>query len=187
MASAICASPGAPAHERRIDGIDGDELAQAARSHGSMAIDARTSAQTVSCRDGLSRPRGGDHGRVVRHRPGVRRSCWRATASPSSSARGARIGCEEAVGAIEAAGGRAVARTMDVTANDDVERLVAARARGVRTPRHDDLQCRLRLLRHARGHAARHHAADDGRELHGHVLRRAGGAAGLPPHSTAAT
>ena len=67
----------------------------------------------------------------------------------------------------------------DVTSESDVQRLVRARLPHLRTTRHHGVQCRIRLLRHRRGNADADHAADDGRELHGHVLRCPRGAASL--------
>ena len=69
---------------------------------------------------------------------------------------------------------------MDVTREADVDALVARAHAGVRPARHHDLQCRLRLLRHGRRDGPGRHAPDDGRQLHGDVLRRARRAAGLP-------
>ena len=69
--------------------------------------------------------------------------------------------------------------SMDVTREADV-RGSSAWPREVRPARRHDLQRRIRLLRPDRRDAVRRHAADDGRELHGDVLRRARGAADLP-------
>ena len=86
---------------------------------------------------------------------------------------------DEAVRSIAAAGGRAASITMDVTRTEEVERTGGEHRRAIRTARHHDLQRRLRLLRHPRGYAAGDHAADDGRQFHGHVPRRARGASAL--------
>ena len=97
------------------------------------------------------------------------RSSSRATASRSCSARGAPIGSTRRWRGIRAAGGRAeCGRRWTSRANRTCMRLVARAREALRRPRHHDLQRRLRLLRHGRRDAAGRHAADDGRQLHGH-------------------
>ena len=117
---------------------------------------------------------------------GLRRapSIWRAQRRRGRARRAAR-GSARRGGRDAIRGARADARSrssMDVTRRSrHASASSTARDRGVRPPRHHDLQRRLRLLRDAsRRRRPTIDAPDDGRQLHGHVLRRARGAAGLP-------
>ena len=171
--------------ERRVHRIDRDEIAEerdepsvdirVQRLKRSVASD--TSTATVSCRmvNGASP-------RSRARRPGsasASRSIWRAKAC-GRARRAARRSARAAVTRIRGGGGRAEAITMDVTSEADVVRLAARARRSY--GRLDIMICNAGFGYYGtrRRDASRRHAPDDGRQLHGHVLRRARRAADLP-------
>ena len=183
---------GRAGNERRVDGVDGDEIAKQADRwiHRRLACHeitkprkpklsfVYTSDFVFSCFRGLricssDESRHRDHRRIRGHRArdGVRLA--RDGAAVAICAR--RADRLDAVAAeITAAGGQALADSADVTDADGMERLRQPRCRALRPARRDDVQ---RRLRHRRRHRRGHGGADaeaDGRQLHRHLPRRPG-------------
>ena len=101
------------------------------------------------------RTRGGNHRRFVRHRAGLRAAARAQGVAVVLGARRARSPRGRGADDPRARAAGRSALVMDVTSRADVARPRRAGARCVRPARHHDLQCRVRLLRHARGDAGR--------------------------------
>ncbi len=150
-------------HERRIDGIDRNELAQQrdAGIHGGM--------RPVLCPDGSEGSGRGDHRCIVWNRPGDRRSTRRGRRrrrARRAARRSARRGGERDPRRRRTRRGGVDGR--DVGGRRRL-RLVGKAMDVFGATRHHGLQRRLRLLRHGRRDRSRRHAADDGRQFLRHV------------------
>ena len=187
--------------ERRIDRIDGDEIAkkvdgrdpravasvgvsQSSQSSRESHRESRRvdSTTTVSCAMDLK----GMRSRVdYRASSGIGSGVSRRARAGRRGGRARRAARRSARGGghahIRAAGGRAESVTMDVTCEADVAALVtrAQQAFG----RLDIMICNAGFGYYGAVEEmdSERHAADDGRQLHGDVLRRARRAAGVPP------
>ena len=144
-APAICAFAVRAGHQRRIDGVDRDELAQ--------QRDARIlgHGRPVLCLDGSEGTGRRDHRRLVGHRPGDRARSSRAAgvAVVLGARRADRL--QQAVDDDPRGAAAAPRRSsMDVTVRGRRAAARRSRDRSLRPARHHGLQCRVRLLRHRR-------------------------------------